>query len=90
MDSNIREIVHTALEENGASSLIEAYSKLKEERCKSTNDQVSTVSSDLFVLCAEAALIVRVISSCNRHIVEPRLLVWWRVKIVIKVYCSVV
>ena len=55
MDSNIRKLVHAATQYNGLSALSEAYNKLKKER-QSNDDKIDAVSSDLFVLCAEAAL----------------------------------
>ncbi|KAL9983920.1 hypothetical protein ACROYT_G006166 [Oculina patagonica] len=55
MDSNIRKLVHAATQENDLSALSEAYNKLKKER-QSSDDKIDAVSSDLFVLCAEAAL----------------------------------
>lgn len=54
MDSNIRKLVHAASQDNDESALFEAYSKLKKER-QSSDDKIDAVSSDLFVLCAEAA-----------------------------------
>lgn len=54
MDSNIRKLVHAASQDNDKSALFEAYSKLKKER-QSSDDKIDAVSSDLFVLCAEAA-----------------------------------
>lgn len=53
MDSNIRKLVHAASQDLPA--LTEAYDKLRKER-QSSDDKVDAVSSDLFVLCAEAAL----------------------------------
>jgi len=55
MDSNIRKLVHAASQDNDLSALTEAYDKLRKER-QSSDDKVDAVSSDLFVLCAEAAL----------------------------------
>ena len=55
MDSNIRKLVHGATQDNDLSALSEAYKKLKKER-QSSDDKLDAVSSDLFVLCAEAAL----------------------------------
>lgn len=55
MDSNIRKLVHAATQDNDLSALSEAYNKLKKER-QSSDDKIDAVSSDLFVLCAEAAL----------------------------------
>lgn len=55
MDSNIRKLVHAATQDNDSSALSEAYNKLKKER-QSSDDKIDAVSSDLFVLCAEAAL----------------------------------
>ena len=55
MDSNIRKLVHAATQDNDLSALSEAYKKLKKER-QSSDDKLDAVSSDLFVLCAEAAL----------------------------------
>ena len=55
MDSNIRKLVHAATQDNDVSALSEAYKKLKKER-QSSDDKLDAVSSDLFVLCAEAAL----------------------------------
>lgn len=55
MDSNIRKLVHAASQDDDQSALSEAYNKLKKER-QSSDDKIDAVSSDLFVLCAEAAL----------------------------------
>ena len=62
MDSNIRKLVHAASQDNNESALFEAYKKLKKER-QSSDDKIDAVSSDLFVLCAEAAQKVRCIIS---------------------------
>ena len=63
MDSNIRKLVHAATQENDLSALSEAYNKLKKER-QSSDDKIDAVSSDLFVLCAEAALQVCLFYLC--------------------------
>ena len=63
MDSNIRKLVHAATQDNDLSALSEAYKKLKKER-QSSDDKLDAVSSDLFVLCAEAALKVRPLLFC--------------------------
>jgi len=55
MDSNIRKLVHAANQDSDLSALTEAHKKLKKER-QSSDDKLDAVSSDLFVLCAEAAL----------------------------------
>lgn len=56
MDSNIRKLVHAALQDDDLSALTEAYEKLRKERQSSVDDKIDAVSPDLFVLCAEAAL----------------------------------
>ena len=56
MDSNIRKLVHAATQDNDLSALTEAHKKLKKERQSSDDKLSDAVSSDLFVLCAEAAL----------------------------------
>ena len=59
MDSNIRKLVHAASQDNDLSALTEAYEKLRKERQSSVDSKIDGVSADLFVLCAEAALKVR-------------------------------
>ena len=63
MVSNIRKLVHAATQDSDLSALSEAYKKLKKER-QSSDDKLDAVSSDLFVLCAEAALKVRLLLLC--------------------------
>lgn len=55
MDSNLRQLLHSASEENNLQNLEEAYVKLKKERQSAGNDKPDAVSPDLFVLCAETA-----------------------------------
>lgn len=63
MDSNIRKLVHAASQDDDLSALTEAYDKLRKER-QSSDDKIDAVSSDLFVLCAEAALKVYLLAFC--------------------------
>lgn len=62
MDSNIRKLVHAASQDSDPSALKEAYDKLRKERQSSADDKIDAVSSDLFVLCAEAALKVCIVA----------------------------
>ena len=62
MDSNIRKLVHAASQDSDPSALTEAYDKLRKERQSSADDKIDAVSSDLFVLCAEAALKVCIVA----------------------------
>lgn len=61
MDSNIRKLLHAASQDDDVSALLEAHSKLRKER-QAGDDKIDAVSSDLFVLCAEAALKVGLVA----------------------------
>ena len=54
MDSSIRVLLHSCLEENDPGSVTEPYQKLKKE-----NEGKTNIGTDLYVLCAEAACQVR-------------------------------
>ena len=59
MDLSIRKLIARSREQQDVAVLNEAFDKLKKGR-KAITDQKDPFSSDLFVLCAELALEVRI------------------------------